>query len=64
MTEGTTTPGMGSDIDTLHRDDDVNIMSGWPEWIRGRHNLLMVKHETCSPQHYRLLMARRDAAIR
>jgi len=46
MTEGTTTPGMGSDIDTLQCDHSVNIMSGWPEWEHGRHNLLMVKHET------------------
>jgi len=63
MTEGTTTPGMGSDIDTLWCHDDVNIMSGWPEWERGRHNLLMVKHETCSPQHYRLQEARRDLPL-
>jgi len=60
MTEGTTTPGMGSDIDTLGCDDRVNIMLGWPDWKRGRHNLLMVKHETCSPQHYRLLEIRSD----
>ena len=30
MTEGTTTPGMGSDIDTLRCDFSVNIMSGRP----------------------------------
>jgi len=63
MTEGTTTPGMGSDIDTLFSDDNVNIMSGWPEWERGRENLLIVKHETCSPQHYRLQEARRDLPL-
>jgi len=63
MTEGTTTPCMGSDIDTLSCDDDVNIMSGWPEWERRRHNLLMVKHETCSPQHYRLQAARDDMPL-
>jgi len=63
MTEGTTTPGMGSDIDTLDCNDKVNIMSGWPDWERGRENLLMVKHETCSPQHYRLLEARRDLPL-
>jgi len=54
MTEGTTTPGMGSDIDTLYCKDSVNIMTGQPDWKRGRTNLLMVKHATCSPQHYRL----------
>jgi len=63
MTEGTTTPGMGSDIDNLDSNDNVNIMSGWPEWERGRHNLLMVKHETCSPQHYRLQEARSDLPL-
>ena len=63
MTEGTTTPGMGSDIDVLQCDDDVNIMSGWSEWERGRHNLLMVKHETCSPQHYRLQEASSDLPL-
>ena len=63
MTEGTTTPEMGSDIDILYSIDKVNIMSGWPEWERGRENLLMVKHETCSSQHYRLLEARDDLPI-
>jgi len=63
MTEGTTTPGMGSDIDILGCDDGVNIMSWWPEWERGRDNLLMVKHETCSPQHYRLHEARDDQPL-
>jgi len=60
MSEGTTTPGMGSDIDTLHCNDDVNVINGWPEWKRGRTNLLMVKHVTCSPQHYRLQIADSD----
>ena len=63
MTEGTTTPSMGSDIDTLNCDEVVNIMFGWPEWERGGYNLLMVKHETCSPQHYRLQEARHDLPL-
>jgi len=63
MTEGTTTPGMGSDIDTLMCNDRVNIMSEWPDWKRGRHNLLMVKHATCSPQHYRLQEIRADLPL-
>jgi len=63
MTEGTTTPGMGSDVDTLVCDDSVNIMSGRPDWKRGRHNLLMVKHATCSPQHYRLQEIRADLPL-
>jgi len=63
MTEGTTTPGMGSDIDTLDCDDSVNIMPGWPDWKRGKENLLMVKHATCSPQHYRLQEIRPDLPL-
>jgi len=63
MTEGTTTPAMGSDIDTLVCDDSVNIMLGWPDWKRGRENLLMVKHVTCSPQHYRLQEIRPDLPL-
>jgi len=54
MTEGTTTPGMWSDVDTLTSDEFVNIIFDWPEWEGGKYNLLMVKHATCSPQHYRL----------
>jgi len=63
MTEGTTTPGMGSDVDTLYCNDSVNIMSGQPDWKRGRTNLLMVKHATCSPQHYRLQEIRPDLPL-
>jgi len=63
MTEGTTTPRMGSDIDTLECDNRVNIMSGWPDWKRGRRNLLMVKHVTCSPQHFRLQEIRVDLPL-
>ena len=63
MTEGTTTPAMGSDVDTLVCDDSVNILSGWPDWKRGKQNLLMVKHATCSPQHYRLQDIRADLPL-
>jgi len=63
MTEGTTTPGMGSDIDTLNCNDSVNIMSGLPDWKRGKENLLMVKHATCAPQHYRLQEIRPDLPL-
>jgi len=63
MTEGTTTPGMGSDIDTLYCNESVNIMSGRPDWKGGRMNMLMVKHATCSPQHYRLQAFRPDLPL-
>jgi len=63
MTEGTTTPGMGSDVDTLVCDNSVNIMTGRPDWKRGKENLLMVKHVSCSPQHYRLQEIRPDLPL-
>jgi len=63
MTEGTTTPSMGSDIDTLVCYTSVNIMSGWPDWKRGKENLLMMKHVTCSQQHYRLQEIRADLPL-
>ncbi|WAR23673.1 hypothetical protein MAR_037342 [Mya arenaria] len=54
QSEGTTTPGLNSDIDTLTCINDTNIMSSWSEWEAGKDNMLMVKEETCSPQHYLL----------
>ena len=63
MTEGTTTPAMGSDVDTLMCDISVNIMTCRPSWKRGKQNLLMVKHATCSPQHYRLQEIRPDLPL-
>ncbi|WAR23687.1 hypothetical protein MAR_037356 [Mya arenaria] len=54
QSEGTTTPGLNSDIDTLTCINDTNIMSSWSEWEAGRLNMLMLKEETCSPQHYLL----------
>ncbi|WAR20103.1 hypothetical protein MAR_001941, partial [Mya arenaria] len=54
QSEGTTTPGLNSDIDILFCYNDTNIMSSWSEWEAGRKNMLMVKEETCSPQHYLL----------
>ena len=50
-------------IDTLECDASVNIMSGRPDWKRGKRNMLMVKHATCSPQHYRLQEIRHDLPL-
>ncbi|XP_052776035.1 uncharacterized protein LOC128213953 [Mya arenaria] len=61
QSEGTTTPGLNSDIDQLISLNDVNIMSSWSEWEAGRKNMLMVKEETCSPQHYLLQVIRPDS---
>ncbi|XP_052775240.1 uncharacterized protein LOC128213513 [Mya arenaria] len=61
QSEGTTTPGLNSDIDRLISLNDINIMSSWSEWEAGRQNMLMVKEETCSPQHYLLQVIRPDS---
>ncbi|WAR20058.1 hypothetical protein MAR_001896 [Mya arenaria] len=61
QSEGTTTPGLNSDIDSLVCFNDVNIMSSWTEWEVGGINFLMVKEETCSPQHYLLQEIRPDS---
>ncbi|XP_052776034.1 uncharacterized protein LOC128213952 [Mya arenaria] len=61
QSEGTTTPGLNSDIDTLTCINDTNIMSSWSEWEAGRLNMLMLKEETCSPQHYLLQVIRHDS---
>ncbi|XP_052776032.1 uncharacterized protein LOC128213950 [Mya arenaria] len=61
QSEGTTTPGLNSDIDTLTCINDTNIMSSWSEWEAGKDNMLMVKEETCSPQHYLLQVIRHDS---
>ncbi|WAR20063.1 hypothetical protein MAR_001901, partial [Mya arenaria] len=54
QSEGTTTPGLNSDIDLFASLNRTNIMSSWSEWEFGRTNYLMVKEETCSSQHYLL----------
>ncbi|XP_052780969.1 uncharacterized protein LOC128217692 [Mya arenaria] len=61
QSEGTTTPGLNSDIDRLFCLNKINIMSSWSEWEPGRENMLMVKEETCSPQHYLLQVIRHDS---
>ncbi|WAR20107.1 hypothetical protein MAR_001945, partial [Mya arenaria] len=61
QSEGTTTPGLNSDIDTLTCINNINIMSSWSEWEAGKLNMLMVKEETCSPQHYLLQVIRHDS---
>ncbi|XP_052776030.1 uncharacterized protein LOC128213949 [Mya arenaria] len=61
QSEGTTTPGLNSDIDQLICLNDTNIMSSWSEWEAGKKNMLMVKEDTCSPQHYLLQEIRRDS---
>jgi len=54
QSEGTTTPGLQSDTDTLWTDYYVNIMYSWADWQQGKINLLMVRDADTPPQHYLL----------
>ena len=60
QSEGTTTPGLQSDIDLLYSYDDVNIMFRLSDWKQGKENLLMVRDETTPAQHYLLQWYRSD----
>jgi len=60
QSEGTTTPGLQSDIDTLYALNDVNIMFRLSDWKWGKINLLMVRDETTPAQHYLLQVYRLD----
>jgi len=63
QSEGTTTPGLRSDTDTLSSMNDFNIMLHWSDWKRGMINLLMVKDESTPAQHYLLQMVRSDVPL-
>jgi len=54
QSEGTTTPGLQSDTDTLLTHNYVNIMYSWADWQQGKINFLMVKDADTPPQHYLL----------
>jgi len=63
QSEGTTTPGLQSDTDTLISLRNVNIMMHWSDWKQGMVNLLMVKDESTPVQHYLLLRVRSDVPL-
>ncbi|KAH3716679.1 hypothetical protein DPMN_059405 [Dreissena polymorpha] len=54
QSEGTTTPGLQSDIDLLSSDNTCNIMTVWDDWKIGMRNLLMLHDDTTPPQQYLL----------
>jgi len=60
QSEGTTTPGLQSDIDTLYTLGNVNIMYRLSDWKQGRRNLLMVREKSTPAQHYLLQVYRSD----
>jgi len=63
QSEGTTTPGLRSDTDTLISVNEINIMLHWSDWKRGMINLLMVKDESTPAQHYLLQRVRSDEPL-
>jgi len=60
QSEGTTTPGLQSDTDTLFTHNKVNIMYSWADWKQGKLNYLMVREDDTPPQHYLLQWIRPD----
>ncbi|KAH3793560.1 hypothetical protein DPMN_147074 [Dreissena polymorpha] len=54
QSEGTTTPGLQSDIDFLITYYTFNIMTIWEDWTAGMNNLLMLHDNTTPPQQYLL----------
>ncbi|KAH3769933.1 uncharacterized protein LOC127844359 [Dreissena polymorpha] len=58
QSEGTTTPGLQSDIDFLISRNDRNIMTVWEDWEAGMMNLLMLHDDMNPPQQYLLQLLR------
>ncbi|XP_045194462.2 uncharacterized protein LOC123550086 [Mercenaria mercenaria] len=61
--EGSTTIGLHSDIDTLICVRTLIVIQNWSEWQLGRHNLLMIQDETTSPGYCILQMLRDDEPL-
>ncbi|KAH3716450.1 hypothetical protein DPMN_059173 [Dreissena polymorpha] len=60
QSEGTTTPGLNSDIDLLKSYYHENIMTEWRDWKAGMANLLKLHDDHTPPQQYLLQVIRRD----
>jgi len=60
QSEGTTTPGLQSDIDILRTLNDFNTMYRLSDWKQGQFNFLMVRDESTPAQHYMLQVYRSD----
>ncbi|KAH3775992.1 uncharacterized protein LOC127844946 [Dreissena polymorpha] len=59
QSEGTTIPGLQSDIDLLISFNNENIITEWEDWKAGIKNYLMLRDDTTPPQQY-LLQAFKD----
>ncbi|XP_052237732.1 uncharacterized protein LOC127849050 [Dreissena polymorpha] len=60
QSEGTTTPGLQSDIDALASYNQFNIMTVWEDWKASMVNLLMLRDDTIPPQQYLLQVIEND----
>ncbi|KAH3810091.1 hypothetical protein DPMN_138477 [Dreissena polymorpha] len=58
--EGTTIPGLNSDIDLLKSHYNENIMTDWRDWKAGICNFLMLHDDITPPQQYLLQVIRHD----
>ncbi|KAH3740047.1 uncharacterized protein LOC127851441 isoform X1 [Dreissena polymorpha] len=54
QSEGTTIPGLQSDIDVLISSGKVKIMRVWVDWEAGMCNFLMLQDDMTPPQQYLL----------
>ncbi|KAH3748730.1 hypothetical protein DPMN_183180 [Dreissena polymorpha] len=60
QSEGTTTPGLNSDIDLLQSDKKIIIMKDWSDREARMNNLLMFREKITPPQQYMLQTIKRD----
>ena len=59
QSEGTTTPGLNSDIDLLYSRHEINIMTHLTDWEAGFDNYLMLNDNINPPQQYLLQVSKR-----
>ncbi|KAH3780348.1 hypothetical protein DPMN_158161 [Dreissena polymorpha] len=60
QSEGTTIPGLQSDIDCLHFMNIVNIMRVWEDWEAGMISMMMLHDDITPPQQYLLQVIRNN----
>jgi hypothetical protein len=63
QTEGSTTPGLDSDLDTLTCLSDIQVIQDLSQWQPDKSKLLMVQDETTSPGYCLLQGMREDEPV-
>ncbi|XP_060594907.1 uncharacterized protein LOC132749207 [Ruditapes philippinarum] len=63
QSEGTTTIGLNSDVDTVIVKYDYNVMQDWSEWKQGKNNLLMIQNENVTSGYCFLQLLRSDVPL-